>query len=359
MLTWGIPWSVVGRRFLLRNSPAHGAADTSNLAAIAGEDVFPPPIYMSSFSIKFGGVVMAVRRKLLWITSATAVPIAVAFLGAPVSAAGPPAAPSGVTVASGGSGSARVSWTDNSADETGFDITNGSEVRHVGANATRFGWAGLGAGPSCFQVRSVNADGSSAWAPAARTCLSGPGKSVGGTTVGGTGNTAGGTTVGGAGNTIGGTTVGGSRNVVNTQNIQTINNNIQQINTQINSTSDPALRAELERQRAELEKLKAQKENNGGGNVPTPTVTPSSGGVVSPPPSAVVTPQPTASDVVPPPSGSVVSPPPSAVVTPQPTASDVVPPPSAGVVTPAPSAAVATPPPSAGVETPPPPPPTP
>ncbi|WP_165818498.1 fibronectin type III domain-containing protein, partial [Frankia canadensis] len=125
-----------------------------------------------------------------------AVPSAVVLFAAPAVGAASPSAPSNVTVTGVGAGAARVSWTDTSSDETGFDVAKGSETRHAGPNATSFDWGGLGSGPACFKVRSVNAAGTSAWAPSGGLCLAGAGAGGGGSAGGAV---AGGAGVGGAG----------------------------------------------------------------------------------------------------------------------------------------------------------------
>ncbi|MCE2881085.1 MAG: S8 family serine peptidase [Planctomycetaceae bacterium] len=83
----------------------------------------------------------------------------------------PPAAPSGVSV-TGGVGSATVRWTDNSANETGFEIKRQTRVGNswstetvvgtVGANVTEF-VNSTAAGKYRYAVRAVNASGASAW----------------------------------------------------------------------------------------------------------------------------------------------------------------------------------------------------
>ncbi|MFM7052003.1 MAG: S8 family serine peptidase [Planctomycetota bacterium] len=86
-------------------------------------------------------------------------------------AATPPAAPSGVSV-TGGTGSATVQWTDNSSNETAFEIKRQTRVGNawstetvvgsVGANTVQFVDT-VAAGKHRYAVRSVNANGASAW----------------------------------------------------------------------------------------------------------------------------------------------------------------------------------------------------
>lgn len=89
-----------------------------------------------------------------------------------VQAPAPPTAPSGVTVTDLGGGVARVTWVDNSNNETSFEIqrqtrTGGSwstavTVGTVGANVTTFdNTAGLGR--HRYRVRAVNSAGNSAY----------------------------------------------------------------------------------------------------------------------------------------------------------------------------------------------------
>ncbi|MFZ9916276.1 MAG: S8 family serine peptidase, partial [Phycisphaerales bacterium] len=83
----------------------------------------------------------------------------------------PPAAPSGVSV-TGGVGSATVRWTDNSSNETGFEIKRQTRtgnswsaetvVGTVGADVTQF-VNSVAAGKHRYSVRAVNASGASAW----------------------------------------------------------------------------------------------------------------------------------------------------------------------------------------------------
>lgn len=84
-----------------------------------------------------------------------------------------PAAPSGVTASSPSAGTANVRWTDNSNNETTFEIqrqtrlSNGAwgtatTVGTVGANVTSFTQS-TAAGRYRYRVRATNSGGSSAW----------------------------------------------------------------------------------------------------------------------------------------------------------------------------------------------------
>ncbi len=88
----------------------------------------------------------------------------------------PPAAPSGQAAASIGGSSIRVSWWDNSSNESGFEVYNGVSTVWVGANSTSYTWTGLSPGTyMCFAIRSYNSAGFSAWTPyACTTTLTGP-----------------------------------------------------------------------------------------------------------------------------------------------------------------------------------------
>lgn len=80
-----------------------------------------------------------------------------------------PAAPSGLTATTPGSGTIRLQWTDNSADEDGFTVNNGDTTRKVGADTTSYDWTGLNPGTyMCFKVRAHNAAGVSAYTPSAQ-----------------------------------------------------------------------------------------------------------------------------------------------------------------------------------------------
>jgi hypothetical protein len=83
----------------------------------------------------------------------------------------PPAAPSNLTLANLGSGVLRLNWSDNSGNESNFQIqrqrrTNGQwgsdTYFTVGANVTQFDNA-PGAGRWRYRVRAQNGAGNSAW----------------------------------------------------------------------------------------------------------------------------------------------------------------------------------------------------
>ncbi|GHJ43787.1 hypothetical protein Cs7R123_11290 [Catellatospora sp. TT07R-123] len=79
-----------------------------------------------------------------------------------------PTAPTGLTAAAVDSGTVHLEWVDNSADEAGFTVINGSTSRNVGAGTTSYDWSGLAPGTyMCFKVRAFNAAGVSAYDPAA------------------------------------------------------------------------------------------------------------------------------------------------------------------------------------------------
>ncbi|WP_432994260.1 protein kinase domain-containing protein [Dactylosporangium sp. CA-233914] len=80
-----------------------------------------------------------------------------------------PAAPTGLTATPVGPAAIRLQWTDNSTDETGFTVINGTTSRNTGANATTYTWDGLAPGTyMCFKVRSYRSSGVSAYDPAAQ-----------------------------------------------------------------------------------------------------------------------------------------------------------------------------------------------
>jgi hypothetical protein len=77
-----------------------------------------------------------------------------------------PTTPSGVAVEALDSDTIRVSWTDNSDDETAFWVNNGDSTRSTPANKTSYDWGGLVAGQyMCFRVSAVNKAGASPYAP--------------------------------------------------------------------------------------------------------------------------------------------------------------------------------------------------
>ncbi|MBN1674989.1 MAG: fibronectin type III domain-containing protein [Kiritimatiellae bacterium] len=82
----------------------------------------------------------------------------------------PPAAPSGLAASAQSSSQIRLTWTDNSGNETGFKLerrpAGGSwaQIAQPGANTTAYTDSGLSAGQSYeFRVRASNAAGDSAY----------------------------------------------------------------------------------------------------------------------------------------------------------------------------------------------------
>lgn len=87
-----------------------------------------------------------------------------ALTGYTAGACGVPATPTGVTAVAVNANSIRVSWNDNSTNETGFAIANGVTAVNVGANVTTYTWSGLAPGTyMCFFVTAKNAAGQSPW----------------------------------------------------------------------------------------------------------------------------------------------------------------------------------------------------
>ena len=77
-----------------------------------------------------------------------------------------PAAPSNLTATAVDQHDIKLTWHDNSSDETGFEINNGVTSRNAGANSTTYTWGGLALGTyMCFKIRSYNSVGDSAWDP--------------------------------------------------------------------------------------------------------------------------------------------------------------------------------------------------
>jgi serine/threonine-protein kinase len=82
----------------------------------------------------------------------------------------PPAVPTRLTATPTGSSTIRLRWSDTSADEDGFTVTDGVTERNVGANTTAYDWTGLPpATRSCFKVRAYNSHGVSAYHPTAQS----------------------------------------------------------------------------------------------------------------------------------------------------------------------------------------------
>jgi hypothetical protein len=79
----------------------------------------------------------------------------------------PPAAPSNLNVEAVDSNSIQVQWTDNSANEDGFEVSNDETCATVDADVKNYTWTGLAPGAYvCFQVRAFNIVGSSVFTPA-------------------------------------------------------------------------------------------------------------------------------------------------------------------------------------------------
>lgn len=83
----------------------------------------------------------------------------------------PPAAPSRLTVTAISRSAIRLRWSDNSTNETGFELSNGTkDLGPVPANTTTWTMTGLTRGKyMCFQVLAFNLAGQSAWTPYACT----------------------------------------------------------------------------------------------------------------------------------------------------------------------------------------------
>jgi hypothetical protein len=75
----------------------------------------------------------------------------------------PPTAPANVKNVNYGALNFRITWTDRSTNETGFQIYNGVETRTVGANTTTYLWAAQPNQYMCIAVRAYNSAGYSAW----------------------------------------------------------------------------------------------------------------------------------------------------------------------------------------------------
>lgn len=83
----------------------------------------------------------------------------------------PPAAPSGLTVVKASAGTARLTWVDNSNNETGFTIERQQKVRGGWGNTTTINAAAdtttllnsAGSGTFRYRMRSYNGVGVSAW----------------------------------------------------------------------------------------------------------------------------------------------------------------------------------------------------
>lgn len=77
-----------------------------------------------------------------------------------------PNAPSNLAATAVDPNDIRLTWQDNSDNETGFEINNGVTSTDVGANSTSYTWGGLSPNTyMCFKVRAYNDAGDSAWDP--------------------------------------------------------------------------------------------------------------------------------------------------------------------------------------------------
>jgi hypothetical protein len=86
----------------------------------------------------------------------------------PISSA--PSAPSALQGYGIDDSTIRLQWSDNSKDETGFQIENAAGTRRdapaSASSASGFDWTGLSSGTTmCYRIRAVNASGESPWQP--------------------------------------------------------------------------------------------------------------------------------------------------------------------------------------------------
>jgi hypothetical protein len=80
--------------------------------------------------------------------------------------AGLPAAPSNLAATPANSDSIRLTWTDISDNESGFEINNGVTSQYAAANSTGYTWPDLAPNTyMCFRIRANNSAGSSSWDP--------------------------------------------------------------------------------------------------------------------------------------------------------------------------------------------------
>lgn len=93
--------------------------------------------------------------------------------------AGVPAAPSNVVATAISPLDIRITWKDNSTNETRFDIleTNGLST-YVFANDTSTDWSTGPGSTHCFRIRAVNASGTSASVPTQAVCATTPTASI-------------------------------------------------------------------------------------------------------------------------------------------------------------------------------------
>lgn len=87
-------------------------------------------------------------------------------------AAGAPAAPTNAVATAISASQIRITWKDNSNNETDYQIFNGNQTRYRGTDVAGTGgtgsfvWSGLAPGTyMCFRVRAYNEWGTSGWAP--------------------------------------------------------------------------------------------------------------------------------------------------------------------------------------------------
>ncbi len=89
-----------------------------------------------------------------------------------------PSAPTNLRATAANPNTVALQWTDTSANEEGFTITNGSMSYNVGANVNGYDWNGFNPGTyTCFKVRAYNSSGVSAYYPPAQgdwVCITTP-----------------------------------------------------------------------------------------------------------------------------------------------------------------------------------------
>ena len=129
---------------------------------------YPVPDSNGNFSVSVTIPSNAPPGDLLAISSISE-PEADAFFtvtGSSGTGASAPAAPSNLAVKAVDPNDIRLTWHDNSSNETGFEINNGVVSRDAGANSTSYTWNGLAPGTyMCFKIRAYNSAGDSAWDP--------------------------------------------------------------------------------------------------------------------------------------------------------------------------------------------------
>ena len=81
-----------------------------------------------------------------------------------------PAVPTNVNATPLNGTQIRVGWTDNSSNESGFELSNGVSVVSLPPNTISYTWSGLSPGSyNCFYVRALIPGGASAWSSQACT----------------------------------------------------------------------------------------------------------------------------------------------------------------------------------------------